>query len=103
MEQFGKWTVTNDGIEKRSPNKYYVHKNLLGQVGQGDREGMYDCLIQISEKTWMKSNDVEDLCQAFEFAMGTDLSPEIYNATLLELKDIVGDKGLSSDDEITIG
>ena len=104
MKQFGKWTVTDDGIEKGSPNKYYVLRNILGQEGEGDREGMYDWLIQIAEKTWMTSKDVHDLTKAFEFAMGSDLSPKLYNATLTELKSIVKDKGLSDDDdETTIG
>ena len=104
MTQFGKWTVTADGIEKGSPNKYHILRNVLGQEGQGDREGMYDWLIHISQKTWMAPEDVNDLCKAFEFAMGNDLSPEMYKATLIELKDIVNEKGLSDDDdEITIG
>ncbi|PHR49840.1 MAG: hypothetical protein COA32_01515 [Fluviicola sp.] len=67
--RFGNWKVNEEGIEwVGSVGEYFIHKSRLNETGHGERSGMFDFLVHLTEKTWLSQSDIIDLNEAYQFA-----------------------------------
>lgn len=69
-QKIGNWLINNEGIEWAGIEKidYEVDRRSLLKTGFDEREGMYDWLVQLSEKTWVSVEDIITLNAAFVIA-----------------------------------
>ena len=50
MNEFGNWSIEEDGIRWNGPNKLLIDKEILTQQGSSSRENVYDCLVHTAGK-----------------------------------------------------
>ena len=73
MEIFkiGNWTSTEEGIlwSGKPEVDYFIPKDRLAITGPGNRANMYDWLVHLVEKTWLKKEDIYALNTAFVYSL----------------------------------
>lgn len=89
--KFGNWSVNVDGIQWTGSKGMYplIEKDRLEETGSGSRSEMYDWLVHMPSKTWLTIKDVEDLNEAFIFAMKHfkyEINKDYFNNSLAEQK-----------------
>lgn len=69
-QKIGNWLINEDGIDWAGKENidYNIDRKSLLKIGFADRKGMYDWLIQLSEKTWVSVEDIITLNAAFVIA-----------------------------------
>lgn len=88
-KRFGNWIVNQNGIELDGELykniEYNIYMNKLLEIGHSERKGLYNWLIHISEKKWIRDEDVKSLNEAFLFAcqeFELNLDWDLYENTL---------------------
>lgn len=88
-KRFGNWIVNENGIELNGDFykdiDYNIYMNQLLEIGHVERIGLYNWLIHISEKKWIRVEDVKSLNEAFLFACQEyklNLDWNLYEMTL---------------------
>lgn len=88
-KRFGNWIVNENGIEINGESykniDYNIEMTRLLEYGHAERQGLYDWLIHLTEKKWLKVEDIKSLNEAFIYACekyNLDLDWNIYENTL---------------------
>jgi hypothetical protein len=69
--KIGNWLITEEGIEWNGTPKveYLISKERMAEHGHSDRKNMYDFLVHLPEKAWIKKADVYTLNTALIYAL----------------------------------
>jgi hypothetical protein len=89
--EIGNWLITDEGIEWNGiPKKpyYYIRKESLNDVWNENGKKMYDWLLHMPRKGWIKHEDVFTLNTAYIYALeyfGIGFSSEIsFTGTIIK-------------------
>ncbi len=67
--RFGGWMVDELGISWTGGPEYMISASRLLETREGLHGLVYDWLVHMPEKTWLKESDILDLNEAFKFAL----------------------------------
>lgn len=69
--KIGNWLIDNEGIkwDGKPDTEYVISVDSLNEAGAGNRSEMYDWLVHLTEKTWIKEADMYALNTALVYAL----------------------------------
>ena len=84
--KIGNWLITEecicwDGIEKHT---YEIARERINEAGPSSRNKMYDWLVHMPTKTWLKREDIYSLNTALIYAMEAYKIPFDSNLSFIE-------------------
>ena len=85
--KFGNWKLVEEGIEWDGGIDYLIPRSGLIDTIAGSQGQIYEWLIHMVEKAWLKVDDIYALNNAFIYAtkhFGLTFNYEIFIATLID-------------------
>jgi len=84
--KIGNWLITVDGISWDGVEKhtYEIARERINEPGPASREKIYDWLVHMPTKTWLKREDIYALNTALIYAMEVYKIPFDSNLSFIE-------------------